>query len=180
MNLYGYVRNNSTNLWDPLGLVEGDLKSTVIQNALSSIGSSSGPGDLRPVKGTNIKFDPNTKRYLRIDMTDAAHNNDPNVHIFDSEKDAVKNRKCRTKLIFDRTGGLRALGLLGAGLAIGSGMNSIANSQEYRDAISASLRGDKQGVKEAMSELGLKLSIEAGSLNPAFLMETGNQYIIGD
>ena len=180
LNLYGYVGNNPINLWDPLGLVEGDLKSTVIQNALAQLGSKSKPSDLRPVPGRNIKYDPYLGKWLRIDMTDAAHGNDPNVHVFDSEKDAIKNRKCRAKLFFNKAGGIRALGLLGAGLAIGSGMNSIADSQEYRDAISASLRGDKQGVKDAMSEIGLNLSIEMGTLKPSFLIEAGNQYIIGD
>jgi RHS repeat-associated protein len=78
LNLYGYVYNNPINLIDPFGLAEGDFKSTAINNALKSIGSTSTYGDLQPVKGTPYKFDPNSQKYLRFDL-DASHK-DPNIH----------------------------------------------------------------------------------------------------
>jgi RHS repeat-associated protein len=170
LNLYGYVGNNPIDLIDPFGLAEGDYKSTAINNALQSVGSTSTYGDLQPVKGTPYKFDPNTQKYLRFDL-DASHK-DPNIHFFDSLKDMKKNKTSCKVFVNAKTAAVKSLSFLGIGITMVGNLNAVADNPNYREALAAAKAGDKAGAENALYELSVDLSIESGSTAPLYIINS--------
>ena len=170
VNLYGYVGNNPIDLIDPFGLAEGDYKSTAINNALQSVGSTSTYGDLQPVKGTPYKFDPNTQKYLRFDL-DASHK-DPNIHFFDSLKDMKKNKTSCKVFVNAKTAAVKSLSFLGIGITMVGNLNAVADNPNYREALAAAKAGDKAGAENALYELSVDLSIESGSTAPLYIINS--------
>jgi RHS repeat-associated protein len=170
VNLYGYVGNNPIDLIDPFGLAEGDYKSTAINNALQSVGSTSTYGDLQPVKGTPYKFDPNMQKYLRFDL-DASHK-DPNIHFFDSLKDMKKNKTSCKVFVNAKTAAVKSLSFLGIGITMVGNLNTLADNPNYREALAAAKAGDKSGAENALYELSVDLSIESGSTAPLYIINS--------
>jgi RHS repeat-associated protein len=170
VNLYGYVGNDPIDLIDPFGLAEGDYKSTAINNALQSVGSTSTYGDLQPVKGTPYKFDPNMQKYLRFDL-DASHK-DPNIHFFDSLKDMKKNKTSCKVFVNAKTAAVKSLSFLGIGITMVGNLNTLADNPNYREALAAAKAGDKSGAENALYELSVDLSIESGSTAPLYIINS--------
>lgn len=170
LNLFSYVGNNPLGYIDPLGLAEGDFKSTAINNALKATGSTSTYKDLVPEKGTPLKFDPNTKKYLRFDL-DASHK-DPNIHFFDSLKDAKKNKTSCKVFVNAKTAAVKTLTFATLSITFATAINAIADNPNYRAALEAAKAGNKAGVDDALFELSVDISIETGSTVPFYTINS--------
>ena len=163
-NLYAMCFNSPMYYFDHLG--KESVKQNALDTALKSIGSKSTSKDLQNIKGTPYLKDPSTGKILRADISDAAHGNAPNVHVYDNLKD-VKNNKCFCKIFTDETGlklkSLKLLGVALAGVSAMASLDAIADSPHYRGALEAALRGDTAKVESNLQELALDVSLSSGS-----------------
>jgi hypothetical protein len=116
---------------------------------------------------SSIKFDPDTRLYARFDV-DAAHK-DPHVQFFKSLKDAEKNKKTYCKAwASTKTGAIKSLQFLSIGLTMTGALNEMADNPNYLAALNYAKAGDIGGVKDALFELSVDMSIATGSEAPFY------------
>jgi len=170
LNLYGACLNSPANKYDTFGKATEGWVITGVESLLSEIGSKSTFPDLipKPELGGRYYYDPHTKKVIRVDLGDAAHGSRPNIHVFDSVKDA-KNKRQSGRVFFERnTGRLLPVAIISFGIASIVSLDAAVSSGLYQEALAAAQMGDRVEASNKLFELGVEMSIESGSMIPFY------------
>lgn len=170
-NLYEFVLNSPLGSFDALGRATEQFVIDAVNTLLQNLGSKSRWESLIPVKGLGPgvwKKDPSTGRIFRIDLTDAAHGNTPNIHVFNGPK-AAKRNIASGKVFFERgTGRILPMATIGFGIAAITSLSAAVDSGLYQEAMAAALSGDRAEVEDKLFELSIEMSVQSGSMIPFY------------
>lgn len=120
-----------------------------------------------------------TNRYVRIDLTDAAHGNTPNYHVYDNAKDLARNRRPSGKGFFDlKTGKALGVASVVGAMVLQSGIKCLdgfgaSNScmSWYKALEQGDVSGARMYLEDCSADILIKSGTAAGSLNAKMVLE---------